>query len=39
LYVATSDTDETHILRDLPGEILSFDLTLTHPGVHGLGNK
>ena len=39
LYVATSDTDETNILRDLPGEILSFDLTLTHPGVHGLGNK
>ena len=39
LYVATSDTDETNILRDLPGEILSFDLALTHPGVHGLGNK
>ena len=39
LYVATSDTDETNILRDLPGEILSFDLTHTHPGVHGLGNK
>ena len=39
LFVATSDTDETNILRDLPGEILSFDLTLTHPGVHGLGNK
>ena len=39
LYVATSDTDETNILRDLPGEILSFDLSLTHPGVHGLGNK
>lgn len=39
LYVATSDTDETNILRDLPGEILSFDLTPTHPGVHGLGNK
>ena len=39
LYVATSETDETNILRDLPGEILSFDLALTHPGVHGLGNK
>ena len=39
LYVATSDTDETNILHDLPGKILSFDLTLTHPGVHGLGNK
>ena len=39
LYVATSDTDETHVMRDLPGKILSFDLSLTHPGVHGLGNK
>ena len=39
LYVATSDTDETHVIRDLPGEILCFDLSLTHPGVHGLGNK
>ena len=39
LYVATSDTDETHVMRDLPGEILSFDLSLTYPGVRGLGNK
>ena len=39
LYVATSDTDETHVMRDLPGEILCFDLGLTHPGVRGLGNK
>jgi sugar lactone lactonase YvrE len=39
LYVATSDTDETHVKRDLPGEILCFDLALTYPGVHGLGNK
>ena len=39
LYVATSDIDETNVMRDLPGEILSFDLALTHPGVHGLGNK
>ena len=39
LYVATSDTDETHVMRDLPGKILSFDLSLTYPGVHGLGNK
>jgi len=39
LYVATSDTDETNVMRDLPGKILSFDLSLTHPGVHGLGNK
>lgn len=39
LYVATSDTDETDVMDDLPGEILCFDLTLTHPGVHGLGNK
>ena len=39
LYVATSDIDETNVMRDLPGEILSFDITLTHPGVHGLGNK
>lgn len=39
LYVATSDTDETHVLRDLPGEILSFDLTLEFPGVQGMGNK
>jgi len=39
LYVATSDTDETHVMRDLPGEILCFDISLTHPGVHGLGNK
>lgn len=38
-YVATSDTDETHILRDLPGEILCFDLTLDYPGVQGMGNK
>jgi len=39
LYVATSDTDETHVVRDLPGEILSFDLSDEYPGVHGLGNK
>jgi len=39
LYVATSDIDETHVLRDLPGEILCFDLTLEFPGVQGLGNK
>ena len=39
LYVATSDTDETNVMRDLPGKILAFDLSLTHPGVHGLGNK
>lgn len=39
LYVATSDTDETNVMRDLPGQILSFDLALTHPGVRGLGNK
>ena len=39
LYVATSDTDETNVMRDLPGRILSFDLSLTHPGVRGLGNK
>ena len=39
LYVAVSDTDETHVLRDLPGEILSFDLSAEYPGVHGMGNK
>ena len=39
LYVATSDTDETHVLRDLPGEILCFDLSLDYPGVQGMGNK
>jgi sugar lactone lactonase YvrE len=39
LYVATSDTDETHVLRDLSGEILCFDLTLEFPGVQGMGNK
>lgn len=39
LYVATSDTDATIVMRDMPGKILSFDLSLTHPGVHGLGNK
>jgi len=39
LYVATSDTDETNVMRDLPGKILAFDLSLTHPGVQGLGNK
>jgi len=39
LYVATSDTDESNVMGDLPGEILCFDLRLTHPGVHGLGNK
>jgi len=39
LYVATSDTDETHVLRDLPGEILCFDLALEYPGVQGMGNK
>jgi sugar lactone lactonase YvrE len=39
LYVATSDTDETNMMRDLPGKILSFDLSINYPGVHGLGNK
>lgn len=39
LFVATSDVDETHILLDLPGEILCFDLTLEYPGVQGMGNK
>lgn len=39
LYVATSDTDETHVLWDLPGEILCFDLTLEYPDVQGMGNK
>lgn len=39
LYVATSDVDETDVLRDLPGEILCFDLTSDYPGVQGMGNK
>jgi sugar lactone lactonase YvrE len=39
LYVATSAIDETHVLRDLPGEILCFDLTLDYPGITGMGNK
>lgn len=39
LYVATSDVDETHVLRDLPGEILCFDLAKDYPDVQGMGNK
>ena len=39
LYVAVSDTDETHVLRDLPGEVLAFDLSVEFPGIHGMGNK
>jgi hypothetical protein len=39
LYVATSDTDETHVVRDLPGEFHSFALSDEYPGMHGLGNK
>lgn len=39
LYVATSTIDETHVLRDLPGEILCFDLAKDYPGVQGMGNK
>ena len=39
LYVATSTIDETHVLRDLPGEILCFDLTTDYPGLQGMGNK
>ena len=39
LYVATSDVDETHALRDLPGEIICFELSQNYPGVQGLGTK
>lgn len=39
LFVAVSDIDETNTLRDLPGQILSFDLSSSFPGIRGMGNK